>query len=125
MIGGYMIGSLSILVCSLFYSMLTMGTFFSKKRVNSIENRIFSAIIIVNCFGLLLDISSVSLALLGNTTIIFDLVNKVYITYLLTWLTLFTFYTIVVSFNKIYYNKIKKKRKENKKEKNLKLIKQY
>lgn len=108
MIGGYMIGSLSILVCSLFYSMLTMGTFFSKKRVNSIENRIFSAIIIVNCFGLLLDISSVSLALLGNTTIIFDLVNKVYITYLLTWLTLFTFYTIVVSFNKIYYNKIKK-----------------
>lgn len=108
MIGGYMIGSLSMLVCSLFYSMLTMGTFFSKKRVNSIENKIFSAIIIVNCIGLLLDISSVSLALLGNTTIIFDLVNKVYITYLLTWLTLFTFYTIVVSFNKIYYNKIKK-----------------
>lgn len=107
MIGGNMVGSLSMLICSLFYSMLTMGTFFSKKRVNSIENRIFSAIIIVNCIGLLLDISSVSLALLGNTTIIFEVVNKVYITYLLTWLTLFTFYTIVVSFNKIYYSKIK------------------
>lgn len=103
-----MIGSLSILVCSLFYSMLAMGTFFSKKKVSSIENKIFSAIIIVNCIGLLLDINSVSLAILGNTTIIFDLINKIYIVYLLTWLTLFTFYTIIVSFNKIHYKKIKK-----------------
>lgn len=108
MIGDYMIGSLSMLVCSLFYSMLTMGTFFSKKKINSIENKIFSAIIIVNCIGLLLDISSVSLAILENTTITFYLVNKIYIVYLLTWLTLFTFYTIIVSFNKIYYKRIKK-----------------
>ena len=101
-------GSLLILICSLFYSFLTIIVYFSKKRINSIENKIFSCILIVNLVGLILDILSNTFAFYINNNLIFSIVNKAYILYLLTWISLFTYYSLVISFNKEKIRKLLK-----------------
>jgi len=100
--------SISILLCSLIYSILTIGNYFFKKRVNSVENKIFSIILIVNLVGILLDISSVTMAHTGIHNFMFDAVNKAYIFYLLAWISLFSFYSLITAFDDNYLKKIEK-----------------
>lgn len=100
--------SLYFLICSLFYSLLIMFVYFRKKRFPSYENKLFSILVIVNFIGILIDMTSVSLATIGVTNIIFRIVNKLYIIYLLTWITIFLFYTLIISFDAKYTKKIEK-----------------
>ena len=100
--------SLYFLICSLFYSLLIMFVYFRKKRFPSYENKLFSILVVVNFIGILIDMTSVSLATIGITNIVFRIVNKLYIIYLLTWITIFLFYTLIISFDAKYTKKIKK-----------------
>ena len=100
--------SLYFLICSLFYSLLIMFVYFRKKRFPSYENKLFSILVVVNFIGILIDMTSVSLATIGITNIVFRIVNKLYIIYLLTWITIFLFYTLIISFDAKYTKKIEK-----------------
>ena len=80
-------------VCSLFYSLLLNGVYFSKKRLKTIENKIFERIMVTNLIGVLLALGSYYTILNENKFPILNIVvSKGYIIYLLTWLTLFTLY---------------------------------
>ncbi len=89
--------NLYFLICSFIYIMLVSAVYFSKEKIKTTENKVFTIIIIVNVIGIILDFISVSMAFLGTHNILFNIINKIYLIYLLTWISLFTIYTIIIS----------------------------
>lgn len=95
-----MYSSLYFQICSLFYIVLLMVIFFSKDKIKSKENKIFSILIVTNFIGLLLDLASTYMALTDLNNPLLNFISKLYLVYLLTWISLFTFYTFVISYSK-------------------------
>ena len=95
-----MYSSLYFQICSLFYIILLMVIFFSKDKIKSKENKIFSILIVTNFIGLLLDLASTYMALTDVNNPLLNFISKLYLVYLLTWISLFTFYTFVISYSK-------------------------
>ena len=95
-----MYSSLYFQICSLFYIVLLMVIFFSKDKIKSKENKIFSILIVTNFIGLLLDLASTYIALTDLSNPLLNFISKLYLIYLLTWISLFTFYTFVISYSK-------------------------
>lgn len=112
--------SLYFQICSLFYIVLLNVTFFSKKRLQSLENKLFSYMIITNLLGIILDIISTYLAIINANYTLIIIFCKSYLVYLLIWITLMTAYIYVIS-----VNGFKKKSKERTKnqEKNSRFFK--
>lgn len=93
-----MIGSIFFQLCSLFYIFLLIAVYFSKKRLKSVENRLYILLAITNFLGLFLDIFSVFTIRNMNTHPILNFyISKFYLIYLLTWITLFTIYIFIIS----------------------------
>ncbi len=88
----------SFAMCSFMYIVLLCFAYFSKKRIKSDENKIYSLLIITNIFGIILDVFSsfISKSYLINT---FDyvLLTKIIMVYFLTWLYLFLLYVLIIS----------------------------
>ena len=87
-------------ICSAFYIMLLLIVFFSKKRLSSIENKIYSWLIVTNFFGVILAVFSYMLMLKADYFgILCHIVNRTYLLYLITWITLFSIYVFIISYN--------------------------
>lgn len=96
---------------SIFYSILLTIVYFKKKRVNTIETKLYGAIMITNLIGLILAISCYyCVKYMDLVPILNFIISKLYLVYLLTWITIFTIYIFTISYNKSnlekYYNKI-------------------
>ena len=91
-------GNLYFLIISFIYLTLVMIMYFSKQKMHTIENSVFSIMLIVNLIGIIIDFISVSMAFNGLHNTFFLTVNKVYLVYLLTWISLITIYCVVISF---------------------------
>ena len=91
------ISNIAFLLISFIYISMTAILFFSKRKLNTIENRIFSMLIISNAIGIILDLVSVTIAFYFKKGLLFQIVNKAYLCYLLTWISLFLTYTIHIS----------------------------
>ncbi len=93
-------------LASLFYIILLMVAFFTKKRINRRENRIYSYIIITSLFGVIIGIGCYycmkNMDVVPLLNIIF---SKLYLVYLITWLSFFCLYIVVITFPKINYDK--------------------
>lgn len=100
--------NMSFLLCSLFYSLLIIFVYFHKKKIKTVENNLFTIILLANFVGIILDISSVYMAHSGFHNNLFFTINKLYMFYLLTWITFFSMYTIVISTDNKYLKRIKK-----------------
>ena len=85
-------------ICSLFYSVLIGTAYFSKRRIKSVENKIFSWIIITNFIGIILELCCLITSL---DYVKYSLINfitiRLYLIYLLTWIFIFTRYVITIS----------------------------
>ena len=92
-------------ICSAFYILLLIIVFFSKKRLESIENKIYSWLIVTNFFGVILAIFAF-MTMINHKTfgILNDFVSKTYLLYLLTWITLFSIYVFVIVYKSKYTN---------------------
>ena len=105
-----MINSFSLILISIIYIFLLMGTFFKKERVNTPELRLFGYILISNFFGLLLEIICyLFVKFLPVDSIFTILVNKLYLIYFLVFEILFFMYTYSVSVSTEKYEKTKNK----------------
>ena len=93
---------------SLFYILLLTTVFFFKKRLNSLENKIYKYMIVFALSGVVLELSQVLTSLIMNTGFgwINSLVSRVYLINVLIWISLLSIYTIVISFEKKYYKKL-------------------
>ena len=68
-------------ITSLFYSILLIAVYFSKKRLNNFENKIYSLLIITNLFGILIEISSVFIFLYTDNIVLNYLVPRFILIY--------------------------------------------
>ena len=88
-------------ICSLFYISLLLIIYFSKKRLGTVENKIYIILAVTNLIGLILDISSVyTISNMSQYSILNKFVSKAYLVYLLSWMFLFTIYVFIISTNK-------------------------
>ena len=95
---------------ALVYIILLMFIYFSKRRYKSKENKIYSILIITSFIGVLLELGCrLTIPLLNEIPKTTFLINKLYLVYLLTWVTLLSLYTFIIVKNpqsKFKYTKI-------------------
>ena len=102
--------------CSLFYSILLTIMYFSKKRLNRVENKIYGSLIICNLIGVILAVSCYyTINNMASMPFLNYIVSKSLLIYYLAWITIFTIYVFVISYQK-------KARNEEEKNKNIKKI---
>ena len=79
---------------SIVYLLLISIIYFSKKRVDNYDNKIYSIIIILNIFGLILDTIQYSAIKANMSELIIIILNKLFLVYILTWTSLFSSYIL-------------------------------
>lgn len=108
--------SISVICCSLLYSIMVAIVYFSKRKMNNMENKIYSFLMIISIFGLLLELGSAFFIAFQNVSPFYAtmmvLVNKAFLIYLLVWVFTFTFYIFYISFSR--RENFKEKIKHNK-----------
>ena len=94
------ISGVSFSILSFIYLMIISCFYFSKKRSNSNETKIYSILIIVTLIGLLIDIIGYFIFnKVGESTFITIIISKLYIIYYFSWIILFTSYIYIISFD--------------------------
>ncbi len=87
-------------IISFFYCIFAIFLFFSKDKLKTKENKIYSILLITNLIGLFIEIVPITLGIrnivpMNNTTLIFLL--KLFLIYLIIWTLFFTDYILIVS----------------------------
>lgn len=91
--------SIAVSVTCLIYTILLIIVFFSKKRVNYVENKVYSYLLIVSLVGIILDAFS-GILYINNydvTSFSYILLTKFIILFYITWDTLMILYVLLVS----------------------------
>ena len=92
-----MISSVIIQMCALVYLILLSIIYFSKDKINTIENKIYKYTVIINLFCVLLDILSIFTIHYFNGTLFNLLVSKLYLISILLWIATLTIYIFAIS----------------------------
>ena len=93
---------------SLFYIILLLIVFFSKTRIARRENKIYSYLIITSLVGVVVGLGTWFFMQNMNEYPLFNIIfSRLYLVYLITWLSVFCLYTIVITFPKLNYEKWK------------------
>ncbi len=94
-----MVMGITMLVISLIYLIMTSIVYFSKQRLNSKEIKLYNGLIISSFFGIFLELSCIFIVPYKDVfPILNEVVNRLFLLYLLVWVALFTFYVFAVSF---------------------------
>lgn len=101
-------GAISFTVCSLFFSVLLTLVYFSKKRLSTLENKLYAVLIITNLIGIIIHILCGVVTPMINGDIQSIIFSKLYLGYLLTWIMIFTIYIFVISRKNKFENTLKK-----------------
>jgi len=102
-------------ILSLFYNVFVFITFFTKERLNTIENKIYKYLIIFNSLNIVsVLICWFTILLRDYIPIINDFFSKIVLVFYAAWVLLFTLYVFLISykdkkekFNNVY-NKVKR-----------------
>lgn len=93
--------SINLQICSLFYIVLLLVVFFSKKRLKSKENSIFISLMVTVFIGLILDVCCiVSMINIDKVPLFNEIITRLYLLYYFVWSMLFTYYVITISRNR-------------------------
>jgi len=87
-------------ICSLFYSALLLFVYFSKKRKNNLIEKTYLGMVISTFVGLVLAI--LCAITVKNYKVIPEInfvISRLYLVYLIVWISLFTLYIIYISFS--------------------------
>ena len=95
-----MIIGITMLIISFIYLFLTGIMYYSKKRIKNIENKLYNFIIITTFFGIFLEIGCILLVpIMDKHSLLNEVVNRLYLVYIMTWITIFTKYVFAISFD--------------------------
>ena len=92
-----MINSVIIQLCAIVYILLLGTIYFSKKKIDSMENKIYKYTVVINFICLILDITSVFTIYYYNGTLLNEIMSKMYLISILLWLTTLNIYIFVIS----------------------------
>lgn len=94
---------------SLFYSIMLTIVFFCKKTLPLLENKKYSQLIIINLIGLILAIACYYTVMYNDVIPITNfIVSRLYLVYLAFWITTFTQYIYIISYQSLNMNKFLK-----------------
>lgn len=82
---------------SLVYLVLIAIIYFSKKRIDNYDNKLYSIIIIVNIFGLVLDIFQSAVIKYNYPDTVIHILTKAFLVYITVWTFLFCSYILSLS----------------------------
>ena len=84
---------------SLTYMILLVTVYFSKKKINNLDNKIYSSLIIINILGLFFELlCCLTVPHRNEYQIINEIVNRTFLVQLLSWEFIFTLYIFFVTF---------------------------
>ncbi len=90
--------TLYLLIGCVFFSILLLFVFWSKKRISSVENKIFISFAIFNFFGLLLEICLQLIAYFcSDNDFLGDFVGRCFLVYIVVSLAILSVYTFVIT----------------------------
>lgn len=99
---------ISFIMLTLVYNILLICVYFYKKRLNTIENKIYKLLIVSNFIGILLEIGCrFTIPIMDKFPILNLIITKLYLVYLVLWAIIFTIYVLVISFNVFRNNNLK------------------
>jgi len=94
------VGSFLFQIASILYIVLIMIIYFGKKRLKTLENKIYISLVIVSFITLLLDVSSVYFGLFMPEKNFSNYLCKLYLVGIVGWVIDFTYYIYVISSKK-------------------------
>ena len=102
-----MIG-ISFSICCLVFLILLMAFYFSKKRIDKIDNKIFTRLLVINFIGVFIDVGGfLCFKVLGTENIISIAVSKIYLVYYIAYATALLMYVYEISTLKLKKNLLK------------------
>lgn len=109
---------ITLLIINFIYIMLTNVVYFSKNRIDNTENTVYEKLLSITPIGLLLELGCNLTAIYDMNEIITNIISRLYLIFIIVWLTIFTLYILTIT---IYKEDTVKKYK-NKKARRLLII---
>lgn len=78
------------------YILLIAIIYFSKKKIDNYDNKIYKKVLIINIVGIFIDIIQYLLIVKGVSDVIIIIFNKAFLIYILLWTTMFSLYVLNV-----------------------------
>lgn len=88
---------ITLLIVSFIYTMLTSIVYFSKNRINNSENAVYEKLLSITPIGLLLEIGCNVTAIYKMNDLVSSIISKLYLIFILVWLTTFTLYILTIT----------------------------
>ena len=98
-----------IFITSLIYLITIACIYFSKKRINNVDNKLYSIIIVLNIIGVIIDILQYYLITFNAPDHIIQFISKLFLIYILTWTSTYCLYVLSIRRNNdqlLHKNKI-------------------
>ena len=95
---------IALFVLSFIYLILIVCVYFSKKTINNLDNKIYKVCLIINVFGVLLDILQYFLIYFSAPSLVITIVSKMFLAYIITWTSIFAIYVFSIRDNKLKCN---------------------
>ena len=91
--------SVSFSICCFFFLIVISLAYFPKEKVNNIDNKIYSTLLITNIIGIIIDILGfIFFKLYGSENILNIIISKVYLIYFLTYVYILFIYIFSITF---------------------------
>ena len=86
----------SFALCGFVFILLITFVFYSKKRLKNFDTSVFSKLLLATLFGCLIGILCYYFCV-NQVGVVSKIIGKLYLTFLITWLILFTEYVLIIS----------------------------
>ena len=88
-------------IISFFYSVLLMIAYFSKDKIRTLENKVYSKLIIINFIGIILELfCTIFAGYVSNHLLFYTILNKLFLIELIIWCSVFSIYVFLISSEK-------------------------
>lgn len=103
-----------MLIVNFVYCFIVAFMYFIKRRMKNVENKLYEVLVVSNLIGLILEyFCGVLIKQLPNYEILNFIINKLHISNIILWITIFTLYVVITCFfEKNIEIKLKKKEKK-------------
>ena len=89
----------SFSICSFIFVLMFIIFYFSKKRLNTLDTKMYSCILVTNIIGIMIDVFGYFVfKIYGSESFISILISKFYLVYYFLWAYFFLLYIFVISF---------------------------
>jgi len=90
---------IALILCSLIYSILIIVVYFTKKRINSQETKLYNALLVLNSLNLILELlCCYTVYNIDKMRYLTEIINRLFLITIFYWQTVFTLYNYTISF---------------------------